>query len=141
MSQTNLLKLQPTSSELAVLQILWQKGPCSVRQVHDLLTQEKDIGYTTTLKTMQVMHSRGFIKREIEGQNHIYSPAIAQEDTQQALLDNFLQRAFGGSALKLVLKALGNYETSQQELDQLKEVIAQKEKQKGNNPQSTADHD
>jgi predicted transcriptional regulator len=99
-----------------------------VRQVHDVLAQEKDIRYTTTLKTMQVMHSRGFIRREVSGQNHIYQAAIAQEDTQKALLDSFLQRAFGGSALKLVLKALGNYETSQEELDQLKKVIAQKEK-------------
>ncbi len=122
--------LQPTSSELAVLQILWQNGPSTVRQVHDLLAQEKDIRYTTTLKTMQVMHSRGFIRREISGQQHIYQAAIAQEDTQKALLDNFLHRTFGGSALKLVLKALGTYEASQEELNQLKQVIAQKEKQK-----------
>ena len=127
MSNAKNSNLQPTSSELAILQILWQKGPSTVREVHDLLGQEKDIRYTTTLKTMQVMHSRGFIQREIEGQNHIYQAAIAQEDTQTALLDTFLQRAFGGSALRLVMKALGNYEASPEELDQLKKVIAQKE--------------
>ena len=119
--------LQPTSSELAILQILWQKGPSTVREVHDLLAQEKDIRYTTTLKTMQVMHARGFIQREITGQNHIYEAAIAQEATQTALLDTFLHRTFGGSALRLVMKALGNYEASPEELEQLKKVIAQKE--------------
>ncbi|MFD3002792.1 BlaI/MecI/CopY family transcriptional regulator [Pontibacter toksunensis] len=119
--------LQPTSSELAILQILWQRGPSTVRDVHDLLAQEKDIRYTTTLKTMQVMHARGFVQREIEGQNHTYEAAVAQEATQTALLDTFLQRAFGGSALRLVMKALGNYEASPEELEQLKKVITQKE--------------
>ncbi len=126
--------LQPTSSELAVLQILWKNGPSTAREVHDQLAQEKQIRYTTTLKTMQVMHTRGLINREIDGQKHIYQAAIAQEDTQTALLDTFLQRAFGGSALRLVMKALGNYEASQEELDQLKKMIAQKEKKtKGKN--------
>ncbi|GHA62217.1 hypothetical protein GCM10007389_13630 [Pontibacter akesuensis] len=73
------------------------------------------------------MHARGFVQREIEGQNHIYEAAVAQEATQTALLDTFLQRAFGGSALRLVMKALGNYEASPEELEQLKKVIAQKE--------------
>lgn len=127
MSTDKTPNLQPTSSELAILQILWQRGPSTVREVHDLLAQEKDIRYTTTLKTMQVMHARGFVQREIEGQNHIYEAAVAQEATQTALLDTFLQRAFGGSALRLVMKALGNYEASPEELEQLKKVIAQKE--------------
>ena len=130
MSNLESPNLQPTSSELAVLQILWQRGPSTVREVHDQLAQEKDIRYTTTLKTMQVMQSRGFIRRDIQGQNHIYEAAIAQEDTQTALLDTFLQRAFGGSAWRLVMKALGNYEASPEELEQLKKVIAQKENQK-----------
>ncbi len=129
------LNLQPTSSELAILQILWQRGPSTVREVHDLLAQEKDVRYTTTLKTMQVMHSRGFIQREVQGQNHIYQAAIAQEATQTALLDTFLQRAFGGSAWRLVMKALGNYEASPEELAQLKKVIAEKENKK------SEDHD
>jgi predicted transcriptional regulator len=141
MSKESNRELQPTSSELAVLQILWQNGPCSVRQVHDLLAQEKEVRYTTTLKTMQVMHSRGFIRREISGQQHIYHAAIAQEDTQKALLDNFLHRTFGGSALKLVLKALGSYEASQEELNQLKQVIAQKEKQKSKDDKPSTNHD
>lgn len=123
-------KLKPTTSELGVLQILWKRGPSTAREVHDELSQEKDVRYTTTLKTMQVMHERGFIRREIEEKKHIYHAAIEQEDTQNALLDNFLDRTFGGSALKLVLKALGNYDATQQELDQLKEIIRQKENKK-----------
>ncbi len=124
---------QPTSSELAVLQILWQKGPSTAREVHDQLADEKQVRYTTTLKTMQVMETRGLIGREIEGPKHIFRALIAQEDTQAALLDSFLHRTFGGSALRLVLKALGNYDASQQELDQLKEIIRQKENQKPKN--------
>jgi predicted transcriptional regulator len=130
MSTNQNANLQPTSSELAILQILWQRGPSTVREVHDLLAPEKDVRYTTTLKTMQVMHSRGFIQREVQGQNHIYEAAIAQEATQTALLDTFLHRAFGGSAWRLVMKALGNYEASPEELEQLKKVIAEKENKK-----------
>ena len=118
---------QPTHSELAILQILWKRGPSTVREVHDQLAEEKDIRYTTTLKTMQVMHTRGFIRREVEGQKHVYYAAIAEEDTQTALLDTFLQRTFGGSALQLVMKALGNYDADEEELNQLKEMIRQKE--------------
>lgn len=135
MSSAKDSNLQPTSSELAILQILWQRGSSTVREIHDLLAQEKDIRYTTTLKTMQVMHSRGFIQREISGQNHLYQAAIAQEATQTALLDTFLQRTFGGSALRLVMKALGNYDSSPEELEQLKKIIAQKE------DQNQKDHD
>lgn len=136
MSANQNSNLQPTSSELAILQILWQKGPATVREVHDLLAPEKDVRYTTTLKTMQVMHSRGFIQREIAGSNHVYQAVIAQEATQTALLDTFLQRTFGGSALRLVMKALGNYEASPEELEQLKKVIAQKENQNQKNHDS-----
>lgn len=125
---------QPTSSELAVLQILWQRGPSTAREVHDELAGEKQVRYTTTLKTMQVMETRGLVRREVEGQKHVFHAAIAQEDTQTALLDSFLQRTFGGSALRLVMKALGNYDPSQQELDQLKEIIRQKENKTTKNP-------
>lgn len=127
MSTTKTPSLQPTGSELTILQILWQRGASTVREVHDLLAQEKDIRYTTTLKTMQIMHARGFVQREIEGQLHKYQATVAQEATQTALLDTLLQRAFGGSALRMVMKALGNFEPSPEELEQLKKAIALKE--------------
>lgn len=128
MSNSNKPSLQPTNSELAILQILWKRGEATVREVHDQLAEEKDTRYTTTLKTMQGMRERGFIRRKTEDQKHVYYAAIAKEDTQIALLDVFLQRTFGGSALQLVMKALGNYDPNEEELDQLKEMIRQKEK-------------
>ena len=114
---------QPTASELAVLQLLWSRGPLSVREIHEALSTEKEIVYTTVLKTMQVMLDRGFLERESVGRKHIYSAAIAMEDTQNQLLDTFLQRTFGGSAKQLVLRALGNYQTSKSELEELKAMI------------------
>lgn len=80
---------QPTASELAILQILWQRGPLPVRTVHEVLAEEKEVVYTTILKTMQVMLERGFLERESVGRKHIYRAAIAQEDTQDKLLDTF----------------------------------------------------
>lgn len=113
----------PTASELAILNLLWDRGPLSVREVFEELAKEKDIVYTTVLKTMQVMMERGFLNRESVGRKHIYEAAIAREATQDKLLDNFLGRAFGGSAKKLVMRALGNYDTSKDELEELKALI------------------
>ena len=114
---------QPTTSELAVLQLLWDRGPLSVKEIHEALSAEKEVVYTTVLKTMQVMLDRGFLERESVGRKHIYSAAIAKETTQNQLLDTFLQRTFGGSAKQLVLRALGNYQTSKSELEELKAMI------------------
>ncbi|MGB3800281.1 MAG: BlaI/MecI/CopY family transcriptional regulator [Lewinella sp.] len=113
----------PTASELAILQLLWDHGPQTVRQVHDTLAEEKEVGYTTTLKTMQVMLERGFLTRESQGRGHIYAAAIAKGDTQDKLLDNFLDRTFGGSVKGLVMRALGNRKTSRKDLEELKALI------------------
>lgn len=121
---------QPTASELAILQILWKEHPLSVREIHDKLAEEKEVVYTTTLKTMQVMTERGFLTRESSGRKHLYSPAIEKDDTQDRLLDTFLSRTFGGSAKKLVMRALGNYEPSKDDIDELKELIEELEKKK-----------
>ncbi|MTB51451.1 BlaI/MecI/CopY family transcriptional regulator [Lewinella sp. W8] len=114
---------QPTASELDVLQLLWDRGPLPVKEVHAALSQERDIVYTTVLKTMQVMFERGFLTRESAGRKHIYAAAIAKEDTQNSLLDTFLNKTFGGSAKALAMRALGNYQTSQQDIDELKALI------------------
>lgn len=118
-------KLSPTTSELEILQFLWTHERATVREVHAYLTasHQKEIRYTTTLKTMQVMLERGLLKREIEGRKHFYQAAQAQDETQNELLDKFLKLTFGGSAMKLVMKALGNYQASNQELDELKKYI------------------
>ena len=124
---------QPTAAELEILGILWERGPSSVRTVHDILSESKEVVYTTTLKTMQVMMDRGFLTRQENGRKHIYAPAQAQEETQSDLLDNFLQKAFGGSAMKLVMKTLGNYyKTNDGELDKLKQMIEHIEQKKDN---------
>ncbi|MEO1652449.1 MAG: BlaI/MecI/CopY family transcriptional regulator [Bacteroidota bacterium] len=118
-------KFTPTTSELEILQFLWSQEPATVKEVHAYLTasQQKEIRYTTTLKTMQVMLERGLLKREIEGRKHLYRAALEKDETQNELLDKFLKLTFGGSAMKLVMKALGNYQASNQELDDLKKYI------------------
>jgi len=121
---------QPTASELAILQILWQQGPLPVRAIHELLSEEKEVVYTTILKTMQVMHERGFLERESLGRKHIYRAAIAEEATQDKLLDTFLDRTFGGSAKRMVMRALGNYRTSKEDMEELKALINRLEDEK-----------
>lgn len=118
-------KPRPHASELAVLQLLWEQGPLTVKEVHDALTAngEKSIVYTTVLKTMQVMLDRGMLQRKSVGRKHIYEAIISQEDTQDELLDIFLQRTFGGSAKDLVMRALGKYSTTQADIDELKNLI------------------
>lgn len=119
---------QPTTSELAILTILWEEGPQPVKAIHEKLAEEKEVVYTTILKTMQVMLERGFLDRESQGRKHIYRAAIAKEDTQDKLLDTFMNRAFGGSAKKLAMRALGNYKTTKEDLDELKALINKMEK-------------
>ncbi|MGB3545508.1 MAG: BlaI/MecI/CopY family transcriptional regulator [Saprospiraceae bacterium] len=114
---------RPTASELAVLQLLWQRGPLSVREVHEALPDGKPIVYTTVLKTMQVMLDRGFLTRRAEGRKHIYAAAVTEGETQNNLLDNFLHRAFGGSAMSMVMKALGNYDATPGEIEELKAYL------------------
>lgn len=114
---------QPTASELAILQYLWTNGPQPVKVIHEALSQEKEIVYTTVLKTMQVMMERGFLKRESVGRKHIYEAAIEQESTQNQLMDTFLNRTFGGSAKRMVMRALGNYKTSRKDIEELKALI------------------
>lgn len=121
-------KTNPTPSELEILQFLWKHGPSTVKQIHEELEKTKEVRYTTTLKTMQVMFERGMLKREAQGRKHIYQAAIAEEETQDVLLDRFLNKTFRGSALKLVMRALGNYDATQSDLNQLKDYIDQMEK-------------
>lgn len=120
-------KHTPTASELAILQLLWERGPLSVKDVHNSLTAQKPVVYTTVLKTMQVMTERGMLSRESVGKKHIYAAAIARERTQNNLLDSFLHKTFGGSAKQLVMRALGNYKTSAADIEELKAYIAQME--------------
>ena len=114
---------KPTAAELEILAILWEKKQASVRQVHEELSLTKETGYTTTLKTMQNMHAKGLLARDEEKRSHIYSALISQEDTQQSLVKNFIGKAFGGSAKKLVMQALGQSEPSKEEIKEIRAFL------------------
>lgn len=115
--------IKPTVAELEILQILWEKSEVTVKEVNEEINKRKETGYTTTLKTMQIMFDKGLVERKKDGRSHIYSAAIKKEKTQQVLLDKILETAFGGSASKLVMQALGNKKTTKEELQEIKELI------------------
>ena len=118
---------KPTDAELEILHVLWQQGPSTVRQVNDQLNAIREVGYTTTLKFLQIMQEKGLVSRQEDGRTHIYAAAVTREETQSALLQQFVDTAFRGSAMQLVLQALGNHEASTQELDEIKDLIARLE--------------
>lgn len=114
---------QPTDSELEILQLLWQNGECTVRQVNDFLNSKREVGYTTTLKLMQIMLEKNLVTRNDSQRTHIYAAAVSEGSTQKKLLEKFLDATFRGSSTKLVMQALGNHESTQEELDEIKELI------------------
>lgn len=118
---------RPTDSELAILQVLWEKGPSTVRLVNEQLNLEREVGYTTTLKLMQIMAEKGLVSRNTETRTHIYEAALTEREAQRNLLDKFVDTAFRGSAVKLVMQALGNHKTSKEELEAIKALIEAKE--------------
>ncbi|GAB3500881.1 transcriptional repressor BlaI [Spirosoma knui] len=117
--------MKPTDSELEILHVLWASGPSTVRQVHEKLSESRDIGYTTALKLMQIMHEKGLVTRDAEAKSHTYSAAVSEEDTQRNLVDRFVETAFRGSASKLVMQVLGQHKTSREELDEIKNLLNQ----------------
>ncbi|WP_324676252.1 BlaI/MecI/CopY family transcriptional regulator [Hymenobacter sp. GOD-10R] len=125
---------KPTESELEILQVLWQHGPSTVRFVNDQLSQKRDVGYTTTLKLLQLMLEKGLVHRDDDSRTHVYRSAVRQEETQGLLLDRFVDTAFGGSAMKLVMQALGNRHTSREELDQIRSLLNEIENKENKNP-------
>jgi BlaI family transcriptional regulator, penicillinase repressor len=123
--------IKPTESELEILQILWLNGTATVRDVHEELAKSKDVGYTTTLKLMQIMHDKGLVKRDESMRTHIYQPAVNKERTQKHLLDKMIDSLFGGSSTQLVLQALGSGEqkVSAEELEQIQTLLNNLKKQ------------
>ncbi len=122
---------KPSDAELDILAILWKNGPSSVREVHAALSEKRDVVYTTTLKTMQVMTEpkKGFLKRDTSQKTHIYEAAIQPEMIREDMVDKVVNTVFAGSPLKLVLHALGNKSTSAEDLDQIKKMIENLEKE------------
>lgn len=123
-------KLKPTESELEILQILWKCGASSVRFVNDELNKNKQVGYTTSLKIMQIMADKNLVSRIKDGRTHIYSAAIEQKDTQNQLLKKLVDGVFAGSAKNLVMQALGNHEASKSELEEIRKFINDLEEEK-----------
>ena len=121
--------IKPTESELEILQVLWLKGEASVREVHESLAATKDVGYTTTLKLMQIMNEKGLVKRDESIKTHIYQAAVSREKTQKHLLGKMIDGLFGGSPTQLVLQALGNHKASEEELNQIQQVLNNLKKQ------------
>ena len=115
--------MKPTESELEILHVLWANGPSTVRQVHEKLSQSRDIGYTTALKLLQIMHEKGFLSREEDARSHVYTALVSEEDTQRGLVDRFVETAFRGSASKLIMQVLGQHKASREELDEIKDLL------------------
>ena len=111
--------IKPTESEMEILQVLWQRGNCTVREVHETLNK-KDAGYTTTLKLMQIMHEKGLADRDTSAKTHIYRALVNQEKTQQEMVNKMIANVFNGSAARLVMQALGNQTASQEEIELIK---------------------
>jgi len=116
-------KIKPTESELEILQILWEKGPSSVRVVNNLLNTKRTIGYTTTLKIMQIMTEKGLVIRNTESRSHIYDALLKETETKNNLLQTFINNTFKGSTANLVLQALGSEKTSKEDLEEIKSLI------------------
>lgn len=114
---------KPTDSELEILQILWKNGASTVKSVNEILNEKKEVGYTTTLKLMQIMNEKGLVQRNEDERSHIYSAVINQNDIQKVLLDKLLETAFSGSAANLVMQALGNSNTSKDDLKKIREYL------------------
>lgn len=123
MKNTNLPK-RPTEAELAILNILWQRGPCTVRDVHDEMSTRGRIGYTTILKLLQIMHEKGLVLRDESERAHVYRPKRSQEQTRGQLVRDLVNRAFDGSASQLMMSLLGNGKVaSPEELASIRQML------------------
>ncbi len=116
-------QVKPTESELEILQVLWDKQQATVREVHESLTATKDVGYTTTLKLMQIMFEKGLVDRDDSSKTHIYQPLVTREKTQQHLVGRMVNNLFSGSPAQLVMQALGNHKASNAELDEIQALL------------------
>ena len=121
--------IKPTESELEILGVLWERGLASVREVHEELARTKDVGYTTTLKLMQIMHEKGLVKRDDSVKTHIYQAVVSREKTQKHLLGRMINGLFGGSPTQLVIQALGNYKASAEEIEEIQQLLNNLKKQ------------
>jgi len=121
-------KFNPTPSELEILHILWNRGPSTVREIHDELSKEKDVGYTSALKFLQIMTTKGLVSRTEEQRAHIYTAAEPAETTKQQMATDVLQRVFRGSASQLMQHALSGKRSSKKEIDEIRRLLDEHER-------------
>ena len=113
----------PTEVELQILRVLWERGPSSVREVHLALEDDRDTGYSTTLKMMQVMTEKGLLLKDDSRRPQVYRPAISQEQAQTQFVDDMIQRVFGGAADKLILRAVSSRHLSREDIEQIRKLL------------------
>lgn len=118
---------RPTDAELEILNVLWSRGPSTVREVHETITEHKPAQYTTVLKLLQIMATKGLARRDVSARAHLYEAARPREETRSQLAGDLLQRAFGGSARSLMLGALAGRKTSKKELAELRRLLDEHE--------------
>lgn len=118
-----LKQLKPTESELEILNILWDKGKATVREVHDVIESRRTAGYTTTLKLMQIMLEKGMLNREPLGKLHVYFALMKREQAQEQSVKKMIDTMFSGSASQMVMQALGNHTSSKKELEEIKALL------------------
>jgi len=122
------MDFKPTESELEILQVMWRLGECTVRDVHEELAKTKEVGYTTTLKLMQIMNDKGMVTRDASSKVHVYTAVITRQQAQTTAVDKILDTVFKGSTADLVIQALGQHRASNDEIDAIKKYLQQFEK-------------
>ena len=120
---------RPTDAELAILRVLWERGPSTVREVHDALSSVNDTGYTTVLKLLQIMTEKGLVVRDESQRAHVYATRQSEQRTQRQLLGDLADRAFGGSPARLVMQALSATKASAEELSAIRQLIDRMEEE------------
>ncbi len=124
-------QVRPTEAELAILTVLWRLGPCTVRQVHEALERVQPTGYTTALKQLQIMAAKKLVDRDESERSHVYRARCSEVATQRLLVGDLMQRAFGGSAERLVMQALASTRATQEELEAIRRLIDELERKGG----------
>jgi len=120
-------KVRPTDFELELLRIIWEMGRATVRELHETLSQQRELGYTTVLKTLQIMTEKGLVKREEFGKAHVYRAARSEKDTKKQFLGDLSEKLFAGSTAQLVMHALSSQKVKTEELEEIRKLILRKE--------------
>ncbi len=120
-------ELKPTEGELEILQILWKYGPSTVKQVNEIMSRKKEVGYTTSLKMLQIMSEKRLVSRTAEGKLHIYKASIVEHQVKKSFVKDMIDHVFEGSPMDMVLQTLGNYKASAEEIRDLKKLIQELE--------------